>query len=104
MRYELYLARRYAFSRKRENFITIISSISMVGIMVGTGALIMVLSVFNGFSSVVTQILVSFDPHVRVTAKEHVMDSLPPIMSSPREVEQKIRGLEAFESEAPVVR
>src|SRR6266550_3067806 len=68
MRYEYFLARRYAFSKRRENFITIISILSIVGLTVGTAALIIVLSVFNGFSSVVTNIYVSFDPHVRVSA------------------------------------
>jgi lipoprotein-releasing system permease protein len=66
--YELFLARRYAFSKRRENFITIISILSIVGLAVGTAALIIVLSVFNGFSSVVTNIYVSFDPHVRISA------------------------------------
>lgn len=68
MRYEYFLARRYAFSKRRENFITIISIISIAGLTVGTAALIVVLSVFNGFSSVVTEVYVSFDPHVRVSA------------------------------------
>jgi lipoprotein-releasing system permease protein len=68
MRYESWIARRYAFSKRRENFITIISILSIVGLAVGTGALIIVLSVFNGFSSVVTDIYVSFDPHVRISA------------------------------------
>jgi lipoprotein-releasing system permease protein len=68
MPYEFFLARRYAFSKRRENFITIISILSIVGLAVGTAALIIVLSVFNGFSSVVTNIYVSFDPHVRISA------------------------------------
>ena len=68
--YEFFLAKRYAFSRRRENFITIISVISMLGITVGAAALIIVLSVFNGFSSVVTDLLVSFDPHIRITAHD----------------------------------
>ena len=72
MPYELFLARRYAFSKRRENFITIISILSIVGLAVGTAALIIVLSVFNGFSSVVTNIYVSFDPHVRITSADTV--------------------------------
>jgi len=68
MRYEYRIARRYAFSKRRENFITIISILSIIGLAVGTGALIIVLSVFNGFSSVVTDIYVSFDPHLRISA------------------------------------
>jgi len=69
MRYEVFLSKRYAFTRRRENFITVISILSMLGVMVGTAALISVLSVFNGFSSVVTDLFVSFDPHIRVAVR-----------------------------------
>ncbi|MEP7236054.1 MAG: ABC transporter permease, partial [Ignavibacteriota bacterium] len=62
MRYELFLAKRYALSRRSQSFITIISVLSAVGIMVGVAALICVLAVFNGFAGVVTGILVNFDP------------------------------------------
>jgi lipoprotein-releasing system permease protein len=75
MRYESWIARRYAFSKRRENFITIISILSIVGLAVGTGALVIVLSVFNGFSSVVTNIYVSFDPHVRISAISDTSDN-----------------------------
>lgn len=74
MGYEYFLAKRYAFSKKRENFITIISVLSMLGVLVGTAALITVLSVFNGFSSLVTDLLLVFDPHVRITAKAIPVD------------------------------
>jgi lipoprotein-releasing system permease protein len=75
MGFEYFLARRYAFSKKRENFITIISVLSMLGITVGTAALITVLSVFNGFSTLVTDLLLVFDPHVRITASQNAVDS-----------------------------
>lgn len=65
---EFFIAKRYLFSKKKFNFITIISLISIVGVTIGVAALIIVLSVFNGFSSKVTGILVSFDPHIRVEA------------------------------------
>ena len=47
-------------------FINIIMLVSVVGITVGVAALIVVLSVFNGFNGVVTQVLVGFDPHIRI--------------------------------------
>jgi lipoprotein-releasing system permease protein len=50
------------------NFITIISIISILGITVGVAALIVVLSVFNGFGSLVSQYLMNLDPDIRVTA------------------------------------
>jgi lipoprotein-releasing system permease protein len=66
MSYEFYIAKRYLLSKRRIGFITIIMAISIVGVTVGVAALISVLSVFNGFNSLVTSILVGFDPHIRI--------------------------------------
>ncbi|MEI7812155.1 MAG: ABC transporter permease [Ignavibacteria bacterium] len=68
MGYEIFIAGRYLRSRHKLNFITIISIISTFGVALGVAALIVVLSVFNGFGSLVTSILVKFDPHIRITA------------------------------------
>jgi lipoprotein-releasing system permease protein len=51
--------------------------VSVVGITVGVAALIIVLSVFNGFNSVVTGVLVSFDPHVRIEPARGASVELP---------------------------
>jgi lipoprotein-releasing system permease protein len=66
MKFENFIARRYLVSKHKVNFITIISIISICGITIGVAALIVVLSVFNGFGSLVTSFLINFDPHVRV--------------------------------------
>lgn len=66
MRFERFIARRYLLSKRKARFISIITLISVIGITVGVAALIIVLSVFNGFNSLVTDILVGFDPHLRV--------------------------------------
>ena len=66
MNFESYISRRYLISKHKINFITIISLISVAGITIGVAALIVVLSVFNGFGSLVTSFLVTFDPHLRV--------------------------------------
>lgn len=63
---ERMIAFRYFLSRKHVGWATVLSVISVVGIMVGVLALIVVLSVFNGFGGLVTSILVNFDPHLRV--------------------------------------
>lgn len=63
---ERMIAFRYFLSRKHVGWATILSVISVVGITVGVMALIVVLSVFNGFGGLVTSILVNFDPHLRV--------------------------------------
>ncbi len=66
MGFELFIGRRYVRSKRQMRFINIIMLVSVIGITVGVAALIIVLSVFNGFNSVVTNVLVGFDPHVRV--------------------------------------
>ncbi len=66
MRYERFIAQRYLRSKRQMRFINIIMLVSVIGITVGVAALIVVLSVFNGFNSVVTNVLVGFDPHIRI--------------------------------------
>ena len=53
MNVALYIAKRYLFSTKRKNAVNIITAISILGIAVGTIALVVVLSVFNGFESLI---------------------------------------------------
>lgn len=67
MSYERFIAQRYLGSKRQMRFINIITYVSVVGITVGVAALLVVLSVFNGFNSVVTNVLVGFDPHVKIT-------------------------------------
>ncbi|MCX8057464.1 MAG: FtsX-like permease family protein [Ignavibacteria bacterium] len=66
MSLERLIAFRYLKSKHKINFITVISLLSIIGITVGVAALIIVLSVFNGFGSLVTEILISFDPHLKI--------------------------------------
>ncbi len=70
MRVSLYIARRYLFARKAQNAINIISAISMLGVAVGTMALVVVLSVFNGFDEVVKSLFNSFDPDIKISLVE----------------------------------
>jgi len=53
MNLPFYIAKRYLFAKKSRNVINIISGISVVGIAVGTMALIIILSVFNGFDELI---------------------------------------------------
>ena len=66
--YRLLIARRYLAGRRRLTLISTISAISVAGVAVGVAALVVVLSVLNGFYDVVRDLLVSYDPHVRVEA------------------------------------
>jgi lipoprotein-releasing system permease protein len=75
----------------------------MIGIMVGVGALICVLSVFNGFSTVVTDILVGFDPHIRITAVSDSSTSDHPYINNADSVTQILKDMSEIESYAPVI-
>jgi len=70
MNFPLYIAKRYLFSKKSKNVINIISIISIVGVAVGTSALIIVLSVFNGFDGLISNLFNSFDPDLKITSAE----------------------------------
>ncbi len=70
MNVPFYIARRYLFAKKSQNVINLISAISVIGVTVGTMALIVVLSVFNGFDNLVRSLFNSFDPDLKVTLAE----------------------------------
>lgn len=67
MNFTFYIARRYLFAKKSHNIINIISAISVAGITIGTAALIIVLSVFNGFETLVENLFNSFNPDIEIT-------------------------------------
>ena len=66
MNFPLYIAKRYLFSKKSTNAINVISLISVVGVAVATTALVIVLSVFNGFHDMVASFFTNFDPQIEV--------------------------------------
>jgi len=66
----LYIAKRYLFAKKSRNAINVISAVSVAGVAVGTMALIIILSVFNGLEMMVTSIFNTFDPDLKITAAE----------------------------------
>ncbi len=68
MLFPIYIAKRYLIAKKSHNIINVISIISVIGVMVGTGALIIVLSVFNGFEGLVMGLFNSFNPDLKVGA------------------------------------
>ncbi|MFA5818476.1 MAG: FtsX-like permease family protein [Bacteroidales bacterium] len=70
MKLSLYIAKRYLFAKKSRNAINIISAVSVAGVAVGTMALIIVLSVFNGLETMVSAIFNTFDPDIKITAEE----------------------------------
>lgn len=70
MNLPLHIAKRYIFAKKSHNAINVISGISVAGVTVGTMALVIVLSVFNGFDDVIQKLFNSFDPDIKITIAE----------------------------------
>jgi lipoprotein-releasing system permease protein len=70
MRLIFSIAARYLFGKKSTNAINIITWISIIGMSIGTAALILILSVFNGFESLLTGMLSNFNPDIKVTLVE----------------------------------
>jgi len=85
--FPFYIAKRYLVAKKSHNAINLIAAISLTGIATGTMALVVVLSVFNGFDNVVKSLINSFNPDIKViltegktfTADEALLDSIKSI-------------------------
>lgn len=78
MNLSLRIARRYLFAKKSTNAINIISSIAVFGITVGTAALLIILSVFNGFEDLIKNMYNGINPDLKITpikGKTFVADS-----------------------------
>ncbi|WP_205635623.1 FtsX-like permease family protein [Algoriphagus faecimaris] len=68
MNLSYFIAARYFRSKKKRNFITVLSTISMVGVAVGTMALVIVMSVFNGLEDLIRGLFASFDAEIKIEA------------------------------------
>lgn len=101
MKVSLYIARRYLFSRKSTHAINVISGISVVGVAVATMALVVTLSVFNGFHDLVASFLTSFDPQLQVTpVKGKVVAADDPRLTRIRELPAVDVATECMEDQA----
>jgi len=97
MSYEFFIAKRYLRSKRQVKFISIITYISISGVMLGTMALIIVLSVMNGFESEVRSRIIGFDAHVKLqTEHDRGMENYP-------EVLDKIKGIPHIVAAAPYI-
>ncbi|MBR1687819.1 MAG: ABC transporter permease [Prevotella sp.] len=99
--FPFYIARRYLFSKKSTNAINIISGISVGGVAVATMALVVTLSVFNGFHDLVASFFTSFDPQLKVTpltGKTVATDD--PVLTQIRQLPQVDVATECIEEQA----
>src|SRR5690554_5907021 len=88
MNVSFFIARRYLFSKKSHNAINVISAISVCGIAIATMAMVVVLSVFNGFGGIVEGMFSAFDPDLKITVREgKVFDYDNPLFEEALQVE-----------------
>ena len=96
MAFERSIALRYLVSRRSLGFVGVLSIISIVGVTIGVAALIVVLSVFNGFGGLVTGILVSFDPHLRIERTVRADSSAYAVVQAALDRTADVRGTSPF--------
>lgn len=101
MNFPLFIARRYLFSKKSTHAINIISGISVVGVAVATMALVVTLSVFNGFHDLVASLLTAFDPQLKVVPAEgKTAPADDPLLAEIRRLPQVDVATECVEDQA----
>ena len=104
MNFPFFIARRYLFSKKSTHAINVISAISVVGVAVATMALVVTLSVFNGFHDMVASFFTSFDPQLKVVpAKGKTMASDDPALAKIKALPQIDVAMETVEDQALAV-
>ncbi|MBQ9644806.1 MAG: ABC transporter permease [Prevotella sp.] len=104
MNFPFYIARRYLFSKKSTNAINIISAISVLGVAVATTALVVTLSVFNGFSDLVASLFTAFDPQLQITPTEgKTAPADDPVLTDIRNLPQVEVATECVEDQALAV-
>jgi len=104
MNFPFYIARRYLFSKKSTHAINVISAISVVGVAVATMALVVTLSVFNGFHDMVASFFTQMDPQLKVTpVKGKTAPVDDPILTKIRQLPQVEVATECLEDQALAV-
>ena len=104
MNFPFFIARRYLFSKKSTHAINVISGISVVGVAVATMALVVTLSVFNGFHDLVASFFTAFDPQLKVVPLQgKTVAADDPVLTQIRQLPQIDVATECVEDQALAV-
>ena len=104
MNFPFYIARRYLFSKKSTHAINVISGISVVGVAVTAMALVVTLSVFNGFHDLVASFFTQMDPQLKVTpVKGNTASASDSTLLKIRQLKEVAVATECLEDQALVV-
>ena len=81
MRFELFIALRYLFSRRKQTFIYVISLMSMFGVALGVGALVVTLGIYNGFTTDIRDKILGVNAHALVMSfRAEALDNHAPLV------------------------
>jgi len=104
MNFPFFVARRYLFSKKSTHAINIISAISVVGVAVATMALVVTLSVFNGFHDLVASFFTTFDPQLKIVpVKGKTVAADDPLLAKVKVLPEVEVSMESVEDQALAV-
>lgn len=104
MNFPFYIARRYVLSKKSHNAINWISGISVVGVAIATMALVVTLSVFNGFHDMVASFFTTLDPQLRIVpANGKVVPADTPSLAQVRSIKGVTVVSECVEDQALLI-
>jgi lipoprotein-releasing system permease protein len=95
MRYELTVGLRYTRARRRNRFIGINAAVSMIGIAVGVWALIVVLSVMNGFQKEVRERILGVVSHLQILSDDNRLERWPEVAKEAAQ-HPRVRGAAPF--------
>ncbi len=93
--FEFFVALRYLFSRQKQTFIYVISCMSILGVALGVGALVVVLGVYNGFSTSIRDKILGANAHGMV------MSYIPGALDDAVPLMEKIRATEGVKDATP---
>ncbi len=97
MSFELFVAGRYLFARRKQAFISVISAMSIIGVGLGVASLIVVLGVMNGFTTDLRDKILGANAHVIV------MSSKPAAMRDVGELMERVQGVRGVKGATPFI-
>lgn len=97
MSFELFVAGRYLFARRKQAFISVISAMSIIGVGLGVASLIVVLGVMNGFTTDLRDKILGANAHVIV------MSSKPAAMRDVGELMGRVQDVRGVKGATPFI-
>jgi lipoprotein-releasing system permease protein len=92
--FEWFIAKRYFKARKRSEFLSFISTFTIIGIALGTSALILTLSILDGFEREIKEKVIGFTSHIQVEGYQN--KSLSDYQQSLRKVKNTVQNIKAI--------